>query len=238
MLGARRAGGESPCRPSRASGTTTGGADHGPERRQIQRHRQFADTSSTSSFAFTCGALRSSSTFRRGQTQSVNRLSLAPASTVPGPRVLPSTSITRLHRYYDPIRHPKGPVPCLTTPPLASTACQPPQGASRVAHNPSFTHAVAITPAEPLGALIVRFPNGGGLPEIQAGRLPHCPFRGLLSVHCTLRPMRSPSPLRTLYTRSFDRFVTSTAVPIATGWNDICRVGFAPTKVVHLCTAH
>ena len=176
MLGARRAGGESPCRPSRASGTTTGGADHGPERRQIRRHRQFADTSSTSSFAFTCGALRSSSTFRRGQTQSVNRLSLAPASTVPGPRVLPSTGITRLHRYYDPIRHPKGPVPCLTTPPLASTACQPPQGASRVAHNPSFTHAVAITPAEPLGALIVRFPNGGGLPRNSGGSASALPF--------------------------------------------------------------
>ena len=115
--------------------------------------------SSTSSFAFTCGALRSSSTFRRGQTQSVNRLSLAPASTVPGPRVLPSTSITRLHRYYDPIRHPKRPVPCLTTLPLASTACQPPQGVSRVAHNPSFAHAVAITPAEPLGACIVLLPQ-------------------------------------------------------------------------------
>ena len=176
MLGARRAGGESPCRPSRASGTTTGGADHGPERRQIQRHRQFADTSSTSSFAFTCGALRSSSTFRRGQTQSVNRLSLAPASTVPGLRVLSSTGITRLHRYYDPIRHPRGPVPCLTTPPLASTACQPPQGASRVAHNPSFTHAVAITPAEPLGALIVRFPNGGGLPRNSGGSASALPF--------------------------------------------------------------
>ena len=135
MLGARRVVAVNPLAAHRrASGTTTGGADHGPERRQIQRHRQFADTSSTSSFAFTCGALRSSSTFRRGQTQSVNRLSLAPASTVPGPRVLPSTGITRLHRYYDPIRHPKGPVPCLTTPPLASTACQPPQGASRGQH--------------------------------------------------------------------------------------------------------
>ena len=28
------------------------------------------------------------------------------------------------------------------------------------------------------------------------------------------------------------------AVPIATGWNDICRVGLAPTGTVHLCTAH
>ena len=33
VLGARWASGESPCRPSHASGATTGGADHGPERR-------------------------------------------------------------------------------------------------------------------------------------------------------------------------------------------------------------
>ena len=127
MLGARRAGGESPCRPSRASGTTTGGADHGPERRQIQRHRQFADTSSTSSFAFTCGALRSSSTFRRGQTQSVNRLSLAPASTVPGPRV-PS-----LHRHY-----PASPV---------LRPYPPPQGAGSVPHDTTVgQHRLPATP--------------------------------------------------------------------------------------------
>ena len=36
----------------------------------------------------------------------------------------------------------------------------------------------------------------------------------------------------------FSRFVTSTNVPIATGWNDPCRVGFAPTEAAHLCTAH
>ena len=36
----------------------------------------------------------------------------------------------------------------------------------------------------------------------------------------------------------FSRFVTSTTVPIATGWNDPCRVGFAPTEAAHLCTAH
>ena len=33
-----------------------------------------------------------------------------------------------------------------------------------------------------------------------------------------------------VYTGSFSRFVTSTTVPIATGWNDSCRVGFSPTE--------
>ena len=41
MLGARRAGGESPYRPSPASGATTGVADHGPKRRQITDCRCF-----------------------------------------------------------------------------------------------------------------------------------------------------------------------------------------------------
>ena len=150
---------------------------------------------------------------RRCQTQSVNRLSLAPASTVPGPRVLSSTSITRLHRYYDPIRHPRGPVPCLTTPPLASTTCQPPQGASRVAHNPSFAHAVATTPAEPLGACVVRFPNGGGLPRNAGGSASASIFsrpaqRSLHVTACTLAesltdPLHQKlRPIRYLHGRS------------------------------------
>ena len=106
----------------------------------------------------------------------VNHLALAPASTIPRPGVLSSAGITRHQRYYDPIRHPRGPVPRLTTPPLASAARQPPQGASRVAHNPSFAHAVATTPAEPLGAYVVRFPNGGGLPRVSGGSASALPF--------------------------------------------------------------
>src|SRR5574337_799276 len=35
---------------------------------------------------------------------------------------------------------------------------------------------------------------------------------------------------RTLYTRGFSRFVTSTTAPIATGWSESCRAGFAPAE--------
>ena len=82
------------------------------------------------------------------------------------------------------------------------------------------------------------FPNGGGLPRNSDGSASALPFSrpAQRSLHVTACALAKS--LRTLYTRSFDRFVTSTAVPIATGWNDNCRVGFAPTKVVHLCTAH
>ena len=170
---------------------------------------------------------------------SINRLSLAPASTIPRPGVLSSTGITRPHRYYDPIRHPKGPVPRLTTPPLASTARQPSQGASRVAHNPHFAHAVATTPAEPLGACVVRFPNGGGLPRNSGRSASALPFSrpAQRSLHVTACAL-AESLTDPFTPECFSRFVTSTTVPIATGWNDPCRVGFAPTEVVHLCTAH
>jgi len=34
----------------------------------------------------------------------------------------------------------------------------------------------------------------------------------------------------TLYTEGFSRIVTSATAPIATGWSDSCRAGFAPTE--------
>ncbi len=43
-------------------------------------------------------------------------------------------------------------------------------------------------------------------------------------------PLCPPPPTATLSIRSFGSIVTSTAAPIATGWSDSCRVGFAPTE--------
>ena len=42
----------------------------------------------------------------------------------------------------------------------------------------------------------------------------------------------------TLYTGGFSRFVAFTAAPIATGWNESRRAGFAPAEKPCLCTAH
>ncbi|MDZ4317212.1 MAG: hypothetical protein U0989_20925, partial [Azonexus sp.] len=44
--------------------------------------------------------------------------------------------------------------------------------------------------------------------------------------------------LRTLYTRGFSRFVTSTSAPVATGRNENYRTGFAPARKQRLGTAH
>ncbi len=38
----------------------------------------------------------------------------------------------------------------------------------------------------------------------------------------------------TLCIEGFNRFVTSTTAPIATGWSESCRVGFAHLKTVPL----
>jgi hypothetical protein len=43
---------------------------------------------------------------------------------------------------------------------------------------------------------------------------------------------------RTCYIKGFSRCVTSTTAPIASGWSESCRVGFAPTGKQRLDTAH
>jgi len=50
--------------------------------------------------------------------------------------------------------------------------------------------------------------------------------------------MFATHPFDGLYTRGFSNFVTSITAPIATGWSDSCRVGFAPTENLRLFTAH
>src|SRR5471030_2430855 len=85
-------------------------------------------------------------------------------------RPLPSTGVTRLRRYYEPLRHPKRPGLSLAGIRLAVTY-----------HHrwgfPCFVfllclRAVATTPAGPLGACIVHYPSDLGLPRVFAGSAP------------------------------------------------------------------
>jgi hypothetical protein len=75
-------------------------------------------------------------------------------------------------------------------------------------------------------------------PEILAGRLPHHVFRGLLSVHSRYGLHTRQVTYMTLYTGGSSRFVTFATAPIATGWNESCRAGFAPAERPCLRTAH
>jgi hypothetical protein len=81
-------------------------------------------------------------------------------------------------------------------------------------------------------------PNDSGLPRISDGSAPHYPFRGLLSVHSRYGLHACQVAIATLYTVGFGDFVTSVTAPIATGWSDSCRMGFAPIGNLRLCTAH
>ena len=91
---------------------------------------------------------------------------------------LPSTGVTRLPRYYEPVRHPRRPGLSLAGVRLGSRF--PPLGLPVLQQLPVCRHAVTITPVGPLD-LIVRSeglstprysPATAAFPDILAGRLP------------------------------------------------------------------
>ena len=97
------------------------------------------------------------------------------------PRPLPSTSITRLHQYYGPLRHPNAPGLSLT-------------GVRLVI--PNHAKGLPVLRALPLCTCCRHYPGAatGCLPRSlpqpyqpspkwQSGRPAHRPFRGLLGVH-------------------------------------------------------
>jgi hypothetical protein len=101
------------------------------------------------------------------------------------------------------------------------------------------TRAAVDIPAERQVAFIARFACHSSLPQIpdRIGfriTVLESAQRSLLVATRVL----ARSPKVTLYTEGFDRFVTSTATPIATGWSDSCRVGPLPTGKAHVFTAY
>ena len=93
-------------------------------------------------------------------------MSLPPCCAPLELRPLPSAGVTRLLRYYEPLRHPAGPGWSSRFPGWRVRATV---GASRVAAVSLFTHAAASTPAEPVGARVARFPTAVSLPRIIGG---------------------------------------------------------------------
>ena len=107
---------------------------------------------------------------------------------MPEVRVLPSTGITWLHRYYGPVRLP---------PPLAEAGAPPKVGVEaatlaatglpRCIGSPS-RRAVPTTPADRTGAPVDCFPIRAAFPDARAGRHPRLHFRGLLRLHSRYGP--------------------------------------------------
>ena len=93
---------------------------------------------------------------------------LVPLGIAPHLRPLPSAGITRLHRYFGPLRHPAGPTLALAG--LSVGACHAHRSGLPVLRPfPSSMRAAATTPAEPVGACVARFPTDGSLPRFHGG---------------------------------------------------------------------
>ena len=139
----------------------------------------------------TCGFAASGS--RRRLTQSLTPLHVTPPATLGnslgvirlianlpsfvascvrlqlGP--LPSTGVTGLHQYCEPLRHPSRPGLSLTSCQLIRAAIT--AGTSRVAYGPLCLHAVANTPAGLMDLVRSYHPSTSAFPETGAGRLLH-----------------------------------------------------------------
>jgi hypothetical protein len=152
-------------------------------------------------------------------------------------RSLPSTGVTRLQRYYKPLRHPRasglslagvrlvipdhalGP-PVLRTLSLCTCCRQYPGTAT--GRTTSLNSPTSCQPS----------------PIWQSGRPVHRPFRGLLGVHSRYGlHTRAVTVYRDTLTEGFSHFVTSMTAPVASGWSG-CRVGLTPTGKRRLSTAH
>jgi hypothetical protein len=86
--------------------------------------------------------------------------------------------------------------------------------------------------------LIAPFPSSGSFPcevvRSASTLLFSTPAQRLLTLQCTHPPNR----LTTLSIEGFRRLVALPSAPIATGWSDPCREGFAPSQELCLSTAH
>jgi len=94
-------------------------------------------------------------------------------------RLLPFRGVTRLHRYNEPLRHPKRPGLSLASCQLIHTAIT--AGTSRVALGPHCLHAVATTPAGRMEIVRSNDSIRFGLPSTRGGSAPALTVSGSTS---------------------------------------------------------
>ena len=110
-----------------------------------------------------------------------NRSIIAPSLGAPEPRPLCSTGVTRLHRYYGPLRHLPRPGLSLTGVRLHAHACTA-GGFPCCVWFPLSTCRRQY-PGGTLGCASLTSPRTAAFPALTPGRLPQPSFRGLLGVH-------------------------------------------------------
>jgi len=106
--------------------------------------------------------------------------------------------------------------------------------------SPSSTRAAAITPAEPVGARVARFPTAGSLPRHMVGSASASLVSRPAQRSLALQPVWSPNRPRRPFVVGVLRPMSlpPSSAPTATGWSDSCRAGFAPAEEQRLVTAH
>src|ERR1700736_1513786 len=125
----------------------------------------------------------------RGSARLPNLLSLTTCCVCPEPRPLPSASITRFHRYYEPLRHPIAPGPSLAG--VRLIFLPTPWGLPCCVRFPCV-HAVAPTPARRLGVLFALLhPAVSAFPERVVGSACALSFSRLAQRSLALRPAHS-----------------------------------------------
>ena len=196
------------------------------------------------SFAVACNALRNAWTSSGGRLAPVAR-SLVASCVVLELRLLHSTGITRLPRYYEPLRHPSRPSRTLAGVSLTVTR----------RHRGGFLCCVGLLsqtchrhyPGGPTGSCRSVLPRQGqeaqspvatAFPVSVAGRRPHCAFRGLLDVHS-----RYGLLVRGIAKQSFPSKAPTASFPspplrLLPAGATSCRVEFESTENQHLFFFH
>ena len=162
------------------------------------------------------------------------------------PRPLPSTGVTRLRRYYGPLRYPSRPSLSLAGVWLRGSA--PRRSGFPCCVDLRVPTCRRHYPGGPLGSdrswdgVFQPFPfipSGSGLPHTSARSAPHWTFRGLLDVHSRYGLSARCIAKATHLSRRLRRFRylhrRSDSYRLE---RPSCRVGIAPTEDQHLSTAH
>lgn len=151
-------------------------------------------------------------------------------------RPLPSTGITRLRRYYGPLRHPRAPGLSVTGIRLA--VADHAKGLP-VLRALSLCACCRHYPGAATGgtASLIR-PVISAFPERVVGSACASSLSRLAQRSLALRPAHSRCHrFVARLPEGFRHFVTSMPAPVASGWSG-CRVGLAPTGKRRLFTAH
>ena len=234
--------------PGRGGGRAGNPADRGrcttailppassPMRRRACSRLDDVDPPRFDSFASACDALRTLG-HQDGVIGRATPAGFGSSRIPPHLRPLPSAGITRLPRYYGPLRRPAGPA-C----PSRGSGWRVPRHRQGFpcCHHPPLPCVPPPLPRRSQPVRVARFPAGGSLPRYSGGSASAMPVsrparRSLrVAAHMVAKPPKAARSIEVLQPKS----LPPPAAPIATGWSDSCRAGFAPAEGQRLSTAH